>query len=98
MDEKVEYKTNGIADSSARSKPSHKKNLSTTNNIHNDADDESDDNTNQIAELNNRIKNDFISYCLSFLQDDEEARECVQIVWNKYLQCVGDVAMVSYKK
>ncbi|CAF3795091.1 unnamed protein product [Rotaria sp. Silwood1] len=95
MEEKMEQKPNGINDSSTRVKILNTKNLSTTNNINDDVDDEIDDNTNQIAELNNRIKNDFISYCLSFLQEDEEARECVQVVWNKYLQCVGDVAMIS---
>jgi hypothetical protein len=52
-------------------------------------------NEDQTIELNNRIKNDFMSYCFSFLNEDEEAHQCVQIVWNKYLQCVGDVAMVK---
>ncbi|CAF5105363.1 unnamed protein product, partial [Rotaria sp. Silwood1] len=79
MEEKMEQKPNGINDSSTRVKILNTKNLSTTNNINDDVDDEIDDNTNQIAELNNRIKNDFISYCLSFLQEDEEARECVQV-------------------
>ncbi|CAF4487866.1 unnamed protein product [Rotaria sp. Silwood1] len=46
-------------------------------------------------ELNNRIRNDFMSYCFSFLQENEEAQQCVQIVWNKYLQCVGDIAISS---
>ncbi|CAF1180790.1 unnamed protein product [Rotaria sordida] len=95
MDEKIEQKPNGLNDSSTRLKSLNTKNLSATNNINDDVDDEVDDHSNQIAELNNRIKNDFISYCLSFLQEDDEARECVQIVWNKYLQCVGDVAMIS---
>ncbi|CAF1282863.1 unnamed protein product [Rotaria sordida] len=49
----------------------------------------------QSIELNNRIRNDFMSYCFSFLQDNEEAHQCVQIVWNKYLQCVGDIAILS---
>jgi len=60
--------------------------------------DEIDDHSRQLLELNNRIKNDFMSYCSSFLQDDDEARECLQIVWNKYLQCVGDVTIVRQKK
>lgn len=55
---------------------------------------EIDDHSAEIVELNHRMKNDFMSYCLSFLQDDEEARECIQIIWNKYLQCVGDVSTV----
>jgi len=52
-------------------------------------------NENQTIELNNRLKTDFMSYCFSFLNEDEEARQCAEIVWNKYLQCVGDVAMVK---
>jgi hypothetical protein len=55
-------------------------------------------NEEQTIALNNKLRNDFMSYCLSILQDDEEARQCVQIVWNKYLQCVGDVAMVNQTK
>jgi len=55
-------------------------------------------NDDQTIELNNRIKNDFMSYCYSFLNEDQEARQCVEIVWNKYLQCVGDVAMVKNKR
>jgi hypothetical protein len=51
-------------------------------------------NDEQINQLNTRIKNDFMAYCYSFLNEDEEARQCVQIVWNRYLQSVGDVAMV----
>jgi hypothetical protein len=54
-----------------------------------------DDNSAQIVELNSRIRTDFMSYGLSFLQDDEEARECVKVVWNKYLQCAGDVSIIS---
>ncbi|CAF3082990.1 unnamed protein product [Rotaria sp. Silwood2] len=95
MEEKTEQKSNGINDSFTPLKILNTKNLSTTNNANDDIDDEIDDHSNEIAELNSRIKNDFISYCLSFLQEDEEARECVQVVWNKYLQCVGDVAMIS---
>jgi hypothetical protein len=60
-----------------------------------DNDDEIEDTSSQLVELNNRIKNDFMSYCLSSLQNDQETQQCVQIVWNKYLQCVGDVAMVN---
>ncbi|CAF3554175.1 unnamed protein product [Adineta steineri] len=52
-------------------------------------------NEEKTMELNNRLKNDFMSYCFSFLHEDEEARQCIQIVWNKYLECVGDVAMLS---
>jgi len=55
-------------------------------------------NEEQTIALNNKLRNDFMSYCFSILQDDEEARQCVQIVWNKYLQCVGDVAMVNQTK
>ena len=51
-------------------------------------------NDEQINELNTQIKNDFMSYCYSFLNDDQETRQCVQIIWNKYLQSVGDAAMV----
>jgi len=100
MEEKTEQKINGINESITRLKSLNTKNLSTTNNVNDDDDndDEIDDNSTQIIELNNRIKTDFMSYSLSFLQDDEEARECVQIAWNKYLQCVGDIAMVSQKK
>ncbi|CAF2045478.1 unnamed protein product [Rotaria magnacalcarata] len=96
MNDKTEHNINGITDSSARLKSSSGKGLITANSIHDDANYEADDSySNQLAELNNQTKNDFISYCLSFLQDDEEARECAQVVWNKYLQCVGDVAMIS---
>jgi hypothetical protein len=95
----MEQKTNGINDTIIRSKSLNTKDLSTTNNIinHDDDDDEIDDNSTHIVELNNRIKNDFMSYCLSFLREDEEGRECVQVVWDKYLQCVGDVSMVNQK-
>jgi hypothetical protein len=96
----MEQKTNGINDTIIRSKSLNTKDLSTTNNIinhDNDDDDEIDDNSTHIVELNNRIKNEFMSYCLSFLQEDEEARECVQVVWDKYLQYVGDVSMVNQK-
>jgi hypothetical protein len=55
-------------------------------------------NEEQTIALNNKLRNDFMSNCFSILQDDEEARQCVQIVWNKYLQCVGDVAMVNQTK
>ncbi|CAF4437161.1 unnamed protein product [Rotaria sp. Silwood2] len=50
---------------------------------------------NQSIELNNRIRNDFMSYCFSLLQENEEAHQCVQVVWSKYLQCVGDIAILS---
>ena len=98
MEEKTEQKINGINDLNIRLKSLNAKDLLRTNHMmDNDDDDEMDDNSAQIVELNNRIKTDFMSYCLSFLQDDEEARECVQVVWNKYLQCVGDVSIVSLK-
>ncbi len=101
MEEKTEQKINGINDLNIRLKSLNAKDLLTTNhmmdNNNDDDDDEMDDNSAQIVELNNRIKTDFMSYCLSFLQDDEEARECVQVVWNKYLQYVGDVSIVSSK-
>ncbi|CAF1067910.1 unnamed protein product [Adineta steineri] len=89
-----------INDSILRSKSSNMNDLSTTtNNINHDDggddDDEIDHDSAHLVELNNRIKSDFMSYCLSFVQEDEEARECVHIVWNKYLQCVGDVSMIS---
>ena len=51
--------------------------------------------TNESTDLNERIKTEFMAYCSSFIQDDEEAHQCVQIVWKKYLQSVGDVAMVN---
>lgn len=53
---------------------------------------------NATIELNNQIKNNFMSYCFSFLQEDEESHQCVQMVWNRYLQCVGDVVMVKIKR
>lgn len=93
----MEEKTNGINDTITRLKSLNSKDLSSTDNINVDNDDDIDDNSTQIVELNNRIKNDFISNCFLFLQDDEEARECVQIVWNKYLQCLGDVTIVSLR-
>ncbi|CAF2076967.1 unnamed protein product [Rotaria magnacalcarata] len=49
----------------------------------------------QSIELNIRIRNNFMSYCFSFLQDNEETHQCVQSVWNKYLQCVGDIAILA---
>jgi hypothetical protein len=87
----MEDKINGIPGSIKRLS----KDNSTSKNLPNDEENEIDDHSTEIIEFNNRIKNDFMSYCLSFLQDDDEARECVQIIWNKYLQCVGDVAIVS---
>jgi hypothetical protein len=94
----MEDKSNGINDSITRLKSSNTKDISTVKNGNTDDENELDDHSTEIVELNNRIKNDFMSYCLSFLHDDEEGRECVQIVWNKYLQCVGDVAIVSRRK
>lgn len=83
----MENKSNGIMDVSNRSK-------SLINNGNNEEEHEIDDHSAEIVELNQRMKTDFMSYCFSFLQDDDEGRECIQIVWNKYLQCVGDVATV----
>ena len=51
--------------------------------------------TNQSIEINNRLKNDFISYCYSFLQENDEERQYIQFIWNKYLEYVGDVAIVN---
>jgi hypothetical protein len=94
----MEEKTNGLHDSMTRLKSLNHKDMSTTNHMQDDDDEEIDDHSSQLVELNNRMKTDFMSYCFSFFQEDEEARECIQIVWNKYLQCVGDVAMVNRKK
>ena len=55
-------------------------------------------NEEQIVELNNRLKTDFMSHCLSYLHEDDEARQCVHLVWNRYLECVGDVAVVTRYK
>jgi hypothetical protein len=52
-------------------------------------------NDERINKLNHRIKTDFMSYCYSCINQDEEARQCVETVWNKYLQSVGEVAMVN---
>jgi len=49
----------------------------------------------EIDELNQRIRNDLINYCSSFVEDDEEARLYMQRVWKKYLHYVGDVPMLS---
>lgn len=49
-------------------------------------------------DLNNRIRTDLMAHCFSYLQDDDEARLCVQRVWKKYLRCVGDVGMVQLKR
>ena len=84
----MENKSNGIIDVNARSKSSIQ------NGNHHEDEHEIDDHSAEMIELNHRMKTDFMSYCFSFLHDDEEARECIQIVWNKYLQCVGDVANV----
>ena len=50
----------------------------------------------EIDELNQRIRNDLINYCSSFVEDDEEARLYMQRVWKKYLHYVGDVPMVEF--
>lgn len=52
----------------------------------------------QTIELNNRIKKEFMSYCFSFLRDNEDIYECARLVWQKYLQWAGDVAMVNELK
>ena len=49
-------------------------------------------------DLNNRIRTDLMTHCFSYLQDDDEARLCVQRVWRKYLRCVGDVGMVQLRR
>ena len=51
---------------------------------------------NRSTELDKRIRNDFISYCYSFLQENEEdERSFIESVWNKYLQSVGDISFVN---
>ena len=95
MTEHLEQESREIMNSSTQLKSSNIKNLSKINTI--DDDNDIDDHSNQIAELNYRIKNDIMSYCLSFLQQDEETSEYVQVIWNKYLQCVGDIAIVGEK-
>lgn len=50
----------------------------------------------EIDELNQRIRNDLINYCSTFVEDDEEARLYMQRVWKKYLHYVGDVPMVEF--
>ena len=91
----MEQKLNGMGDSHIRTKP-FDDNHQTDFNEDDEEEDEFDDHSAHLVELNNRIKNKFMSYCLSFLQEDEDARECVHGVWNKYLQCVGDVSMVNF--
>ncbi|CAF0768705.1 unnamed protein product [Didymodactylos carnosus] len=51
--------------------------------------------SSNLTKLNNQIKNDFITHCLSFMSEDEEAMNCFQTVWTKYLQSVGDVSLLS---
>ena len=63
-----------------------------TDNIN--GDDDIDETSTQLLALNSLMKRNFMSYCSAFVQE-EDARDCVQLVWNKYLQCVGDVAMVN---
>lgn len=60
----------------------------------NEQNENFDKSEDEIIKLNQQMKTDFTSYCNSFLIDDDEQRQCVDTVWNKYLQCVGDVAMV----
>lgn len=52
-------------------------------------------NEDEILQLNDRLKNEVMSHCFSFLNDDEEAHQCVQTGWKKYLECVGDAPMVN---
>lgn len=87
----MENKSNGMNDGNTRLNINGDTSIKNGNH---EEQNEVDDHSAEIVELNHRMKNDFMSYCLSFLQDDEEARECIQIVWNKYLQCVGDVSIV----
>ena len=91
----MEPKVNGVSDAHVRPKTSDSPVLPVSNGNISDDEEEIDGHSSHLVELNNRIKNDFMSYCLSFLHEDVEARECVHAVWNKYLQCVGDVSTVS---
>ncbi|CAF1300729.1 unnamed protein product, partial [Didymodactylos carnosus] len=72
---------------------SSKENYSTTNNF--DIPLIPTNISKSIIKLNNQIKSDFITHCLSFINEDEEAMNCFQIVWTKYLQSVGDVSLLS---
>ena len=92
----MEQKLNGMSDAHIRTK-SLDNNHQTIVDDDDEEEDEIDDHSAHLVELNNRIKNNFMSYCLSFLQDGD-ARECVHGVWNKYLQCVGDVSMVNFNQ
>lgn len=64
---------------------STEENLDEANTVHDDG----------ILQLNNRLKTDVMSHCYSFLNDDEEAHQCVQTVWKKYFECVGDASMLA---
>lgn len=95
---------NGYSNSPGRFKLSPAKESSTSpksigttliDDTENEEDIEQD--STRLLELNNRIKNDFMSYCMSFFHDDQAGRQCVYAVWNKYLQCVGDAAMVCIR-
>lgn len=108
MERRIEELSNGFSDSPGRSKSLSTKESSTSpksinsNNNHlnddHDTDDELETNPAQLLELNNRIKSDFMSYCMSFFHDDEEGRQCVHTAWSKYLQCVGDAPMVNIER
>ena len=63
-----------------------------TDNIN--GDDDIDETSTQLLALNSLMKRNFMSHCSTFLHD-EYTRDSVQLVWNKYLQCVGDVAVVN---
>ena len=63
-----------------------------TDNIN--GDDDIDETSTQLLALNSLMKRNFMSHCSAFLHD-EYTRDSVQLVWNKYLQCVGDVAVVN---
>lgn len=92
---------NGSIDALIPSNLANTKNASTTpkSAVHTPIDDDNDEDIDetspQFIQINNRIRNEFMSHCLSFLQQDDEARQCVHTVWNKYLQCVGDVSTVN---
>lgn len=53
-----------------------------------------DDSLLQLTESNRRLKNKFISHCLSFLQEDHTLRQTIQINWNSYLRGVGEASSV----
>ncbi|UJR20947.1 hypothetical protein I4U23_024056 [Adineta vaga] len=54
-------------------------------------------NEEQILELNNRLKTEFMADCFSYMHidDDVDARQHIHSVWNRYLECVGNAAMLA---